>query len=143
MDHLSKRETPILKRPIDTVGLSLLFIWVGSLQLMLDKGKELDWFNSSTIVVLAVVALVSFVVFLVWELTDEHPVVDLKLFAKPNFISGCLVLVHCLMVFVFWQPATCLDGFNNGRATQQRPQGWLWHQWASSPSYLHQWWARK
>lgn len=87
-----KRETPILKRPIDTVGLSLLFIWVGSLQLMLDKGKELDWFNSSTIVVLAVVALVSFVVFLVWELTDEHPVVDLKLFAKPNFIFGCLSL---------------------------------------------------
>jgi DHA2 family multidrug resistance protein len=74
------------------VGLSLLFIWVGSLQLMLDKGKELDWFNSSTIVVLAVVALVSFVVFLVWELTDEHPVVDLKLFAKPNFIFGCLSL---------------------------------------------------
>lgn len=87
-----KRETAIIKRPIDTVGLSLLFIWVGSLQLMLDKGKELDWFNSSTIIVLAVVALVSFVVFLVWELTDEHPVVDLKLFTKPNFIFGCLSL---------------------------------------------------
>ncbi len=87
-----KRETPIIKRPIDSVGLSLLFIWVGSLQLMLDKGKELDWFNSSTIVVLGVVALVSFIVFLVWELTDEHPVVDLKLFTKPNFIFGCLSL---------------------------------------------------
>ena len=87
-----KRETQIQKRPIDTVGLSLLVIWVGSLQLMLDKGKELDWFNSSTIVILGVLALVSFVVFLVWELTDEHPVVDLKLFARPNFIFGCLSL---------------------------------------------------
>jgi len=87
-----KRETPIQKLPIDTVGLSLLFIWVGSLQLMLDKGKELDWFNSSTIVILGVLAFVSFVVFLVWELTDEHPVVDLKLFARPNFIFGCLSL---------------------------------------------------
>ena len=87
-----KRETAVRKLPIDTVGLSLLVLWVGALQLMLDKGKELDWFNSTEIVLLAVVALVAFAVFVVWELTDKHPVVDLRLFARPNFAFGALAL---------------------------------------------------
>ncbi|MEG0448117.1 MAG: DHA2 family efflux MFS transporter permease subunit, partial [Comamonas sp.] len=75
-----KRETPTRKLPIDTVGLALLVLWVGALQLMLDKGKELDWFASSEIIMFAVLAVVSFAVFIVWELTDAHPVVDLRLF---------------------------------------------------------------
>jgi len=82
------RETPRLKRPIDGVGLALLVIWVGSLQLMLDKGKDLDWFSSGTIVALAVAAALGFALFLVWELTDEHPVVDLSLFERRNFAIG-------------------------------------------------------
>ncbi len=87
-----KRETPIRKLPIDTVGLTLLVLWVGSLQLMLDKGKELDWFASNEIVTLGLVALVSFAVFVVWELTDKHPVVDLRLFKGRNFTFGALAL---------------------------------------------------
>jgi DHA2 family multidrug resistance protein len=83
-----RRETPRLKRPIDGVGLALLVIWVGSLQLMLDKGKDLDWFQSGTIIALAVAALLGFALFLVWELGDEHPVVDLRLFARRNFAIG-------------------------------------------------------
>jgi DHA2 family multidrug resistance protein len=63
---------------------------VGSLQLMLDKGKELDWFNSPEIITLAVLAAVGFVVFLAWELTDAHPVVDLRLFQRRNFAFGVL-----------------------------------------------------
>ncbi|WP_296869336.1 DHA2 family efflux MFS transporter permease subunit [Tibeticola sp.] len=86
------RETPTHKRPIDTVGLALLVLWVGSLQLMLDKGKELDWFASTQILTLAIVAVVGFAVFLVWELTDEHPVVDLRLFKGRNFAFGALTL---------------------------------------------------
>ncbi|HWI37048.1 MAG TPA: DHA2 family efflux MFS transporter permease subunit [Burkholderiales bacterium] len=82
------RETPRLKKPIDTVGLVLLVVWVGALQLMLDKGKELDWFASTEIVVLAVAAAFAFCLFLVWELTDEHPVVDLSLFKNRNFTTG-------------------------------------------------------
>ncbi len=85
-----RRETPRRKLPIDTVGLSLLVIWVGSLQLLLDLGKELGWFASSQIVLLAVVAVVAFAVFLVWELTEAHPVVDLRLFARRNFAFGVL-----------------------------------------------------
>ncbi len=86
------RETPTQKRPIDTVGLTLLVLWVGSLQLMLDKGKELDWFASNEIIGLAIVAAVAFAVFVVWELTDEHPVVDLRLFGGRNFAFGVLTL---------------------------------------------------
>jgi DHA2 family multidrug resistance protein len=82
------RETHTRKLPIDTVGLALLVVWVGSLQLMLDKGKELDWFASGTIVTLAIVAVVAFAAFVVWELTDEHPVVDLKLFAGATSPSA-------------------------------------------------------
>lgn len=73
---------------LDYVGLGLLIVWVGALQIMIDKGKELDWFQSSTIVVLAVVAVVGFLFFLAWELTEEHPIVDLRLFKRRNFWLG-------------------------------------------------------
>jgi MFS transporter, DHA2 family, multidrug resistance protein len=85
-----KRESTTRKVPIDAIGLALLVLWVGSLQLMLDKGKELDWFHSPEIVAMAVVAVVGFAFFLVWELTDKHPVVDLSLFKRRNFWSGAL-----------------------------------------------------
>ncbi|RYF70445.1 MAG: DHA2 family efflux MFS transporter permease subunit [Comamonadaceae bacterium] len=85
-----KRESPTKKVPIDTIGLALLVLWVGSLQLMLDKGKELDWFHSGEIIAMAVVAVVGFAFFLVWELTEKHPVVDLSLFKRRNFWSGAL-----------------------------------------------------
>ena len=45
-NNLKSQETPTRKLPIDRVGLVLLFVWVGALQIMLDKGKDLDWFNS-------------------------------------------------------------------------------------------------
>src|SRR5271170_6559655 len=80
-----ERDTATAKVPVDAVGLGLLVLWVGAMQVMLDKGKDLDWFNSSQIVALAVVAVVAFVVFLIWELTEEHPIVDLSLFRRRNF----------------------------------------------------------
>ena len=86
------RETERVKRPIDKIGLVLLVLWVGALQLMLDKGKDLDWFASTEIVVLAIVAAFAFSIFLVWELTEEHPVVDLSLFRNRNFSTGTLAI---------------------------------------------------
>lgn len=85
-----RRESQIRKLPIDAMGLALLVVWIASLQMMLDLGKEHDWFHSDLIVGLGVVFLVAFAVFLVWELTAEHPVVDLKLFARRNFWGGTL-----------------------------------------------------
>jgi DHA2 family multidrug resistance protein len=86
------RESATKKLPIDGVGLALLVIWVGALQVMFDKGKDLDWFNSATIVALAVTAALGFALFIVWELTDKHPVVDLRLFSRRNFAMGALGL---------------------------------------------------
>lgn len=87
-----KRESAIVRRPIDKVGLGLLVIWVGSLQIMLDKGKELDWFNSGQIVFLGALAVVCFIYFIIWELGEEHPVVDLSLFKGRNFSGGVVAI---------------------------------------------------
>ncbi len=94
-----KRETATHKRPIDVVGLGLLVTWVGSLQIMLDKGRELDWFSSNLIVALAVIAALGFALFIAWELTDEHPVVDLRLFAGRNFSLGTMSLAVAYALF--------------------------------------------
>ncbi len=84
----AQRESVVRKLPIDAVGLALLVVWVGSMQMVLDLGKEHDWFHSGLIVGLAVVAVVGFALFLAWELTEKHPVVDLTLFARRNFWGG-------------------------------------------------------
>lgn len=83
-----KRETATRKLPIDSVGLALLVVWIGALQIMLDIGKEHDWFSSGIVVALAAVAAVGFAFFVAWELTDAHPVVDLRLFKRRNFWAG-------------------------------------------------------
>ena len=85
-----KRETTTRRLPIDTVGLALLVLGVGAMQLVLDLGPEADWFESTEIVVLGVVAVVGLAVFIAWELTEAHPVVDLRLFADRNFTFGVL-----------------------------------------------------
>ena len=86
------RDTGPSKTKLDYVGLGLLILWVGSLQIMVDKGKELDWFNSGQIVALAVTAVVGFAFFLAWELTEKNPIVDLRLFGRRNFLMGTLSL---------------------------------------------------
>ena len=87
-----KRETPSRKLPVDKVGLMSLIVWVGSLQIMLDKGKDLDWFNSPVIWALTIVALVGFLFFLIWELTEAKPIVDLRLFKGRNFLGGTIAI---------------------------------------------------
>ncbi len=64
------RETPRAKTPIDVTGLALLVIRVGALQIMLDKGKDLDWFASRQIIALAIVTVIGFALFVSWELTE-------------------------------------------------------------------------
>ena len=99
-NNLKSQETPTRRLPIDRVGLMLLFVWVGALQIMLDQGKDLDWFNSTLIVVLALVTAVAFAAWLIWELTDEHPIVDLSLFKSRSFALGTLAM--CLGYAVFF-----------------------------------------
>jgi MFS transporter, DHA2 family, multidrug resistance protein len=94
-----RRETPTAKVPVDAMGLGLLVIWVGALQVMLDKGKDLDWFNSPAIITLACVAAVGFAVFLIWELTEEHPIVDLSLFESRNFAVSTVAMLFAYGLF--------------------------------------------
>ncbi|WP_283151095.1 DHA2 family efflux MFS transporter permease subunit [Silvimonas soli] len=89
---LKHRETKTVKLPIDVVGLILLVAGVGSLQVMLDNGNDLDWFNSTFIVTLAVIAVTALTYFVAWELTDKHPIVDLTLLKRRNFRIGVIVL---------------------------------------------------
>lgn len=86
------RDSAPRRIPLDYVGLMLLVVMVGAAQVMIDKGKELDWFNSAYILTLAVVAAVAFLFFLAWELTEKHPVVDLSLFRQRNFAVGTVAL---------------------------------------------------
>jgi MFS transporter, DHA2 family, multidrug resistance protein len=90
---LRSHETPTRKLAIDKVGLMLLCIWVGSMQVMLDQGKDLDWFASNVIVTLAIVTVLGLIAWIIWELTDAHPIVDLTLFKSRSFTLGTLTLV--------------------------------------------------
>lgn len=89
---LKRYETALIKLPIDKVGLALLILWVGSLQILIDEGKNLDWFSSLEIRVLAVLAVVGFVAFLIWELTEEHPIVDLRVFRHRGFTAAVIAI---------------------------------------------------
>lgn len=94
-----KRDAGPKRVPLDYVGLGLLVLWVGALQIMIDKGKELDWFESGEIITLAVVAVVGFLVFLAWELTEKNPIVDLRLFKGRNFTLGTVSLAVAYGLF--------------------------------------------
>jgi len=89
---LSRVETATTRLPIDVVGLGLMILWIGALQIMLDIGREHDWFADPTVLALAVVALIGFACFVIWELTEEHPIVDLKIFRHRGFTVGSLAL---------------------------------------------------
>ena len=89
---LKSQESPTIKTTIDTVGLGLLVIWVGALQLMVDEGKDLDWFNSPIIVTLGLTSLVGFCAFLIWELTEKNPIVPLKVFRHRGYAVAIVTL---------------------------------------------------
>lgn len=96
---LGKKDTATEKKPIDVIGLVLMVLGVGSLQLMLDNGNDLDWFSSPVIVVLCITAVVALTFLVAWELTDEHPIVDLSLLAKHNFRFGVIAMSLGFMAF--------------------------------------------
>ncbi len=89
---LGGRDDKPARVPVDFIGLLLLVVWVGAFQIMLDKGRELDWFASPFIVTLAIIAIVGLISFVLWELTAENPVVDLSVFRSPAFRYSTLVI---------------------------------------------------
>ena len=90
---LKRYEQALQRFAFDAVGLGLLIIWVGALQIMLDEGKNQDWFASTEICMLAIVALIGFAAFLIWELTEAHPIVDLRVFRHRGYTMSLVTLV--------------------------------------------------
>ncbi|MDK4650488.1 DHA2 family efflux MFS transporter permease subunit [Kingella kingae] len=98
--YLRGRETETVKNPIDTVGLILMVLGVGSLQFVLDHGREVDWFSSNVIVTASVIAFVALSYFIVWELGRDNPIVDLTLFKDRNFTVGTLCLSLAFFLYM-------------------------------------------
>jgi DHA2 family multidrug resistance protein len=92
-------DPPYLKRvrskigSIDGIGLGLLALTIGALQIMLDKGQEKDWFSSHLIVACAFLAGIGFIAFLWRELTTPHPIIDLSLYRSRNFSMTQIVML--------------------------------------------------
>ncbi|MDH6148229.1 MULTISPECIES: DHA2 family efflux MFS transporter permease subunit [Paraburkholderia] len=89
---LKRYESEKIRMRIDTGGLVLLVIWVSALQIMIDEGKDKDWFSSMEIRVLAVTAVIGFLAFLIWELTERNPIVDLRVFRHRGFGASVVTM---------------------------------------------------
>ena len=96
---LKRYQDPAVIKPVDKIGMLLLIIWVAALQIMLDEGKDKDWFSSMEIRVLAITAVIGFLSFLIWELTEKNPIVDLRVFRHRGFSSCMLVLALAFGAF--------------------------------------------
>jgi DHA2 family multidrug resistance protein len=77
---------------VDVPGFALLAIWLGTLQIVLDKGQEKDWFESDWICWLTIISVTSFVAMIVRELRADHPVVDLRVLKNRNFAAGMILI---------------------------------------------------
>jgi DHA2 family multidrug resistance protein len=89
---LKRFETRLEKSPIDLIGLAIMIVAVGALQLMLDLGKEHDWFESGLITMLAVVAAIGLAGFIIWELGEKHPIVNLRVFRHRGYRTAVIVI---------------------------------------------------
>ena len=89
-------DPPFLKREqerrrgirADYVGLGLITLAIASLQIVLDKGQEADWFSSHWITALTIVSIYAFSIWIVWEWNHPNPVVDIRLFQRRNFATA-------------------------------------------------------
>jgi len=95
-DYLTEqatRQKPAHLRPsIDYIGIGLITLAIGCMQIVLDKGQEDDWFASHFISTLSVVSLISLVALVIWELRQKNPVIELRLFKNSNFAAASLMM---------------------------------------------------
>jgi MFS transporter, DHA2 family, multidrug resistance protein len=94
---------------IDFLGLALLGLTFGPLQIMLDKGEEDDWFQSHFIVALATVAAIAFIAGVIWELYHKQPIVDLRLYKNRSFAVSSLLMFA--MGFLLYSTTVLLPQF--------------------------------
>jgi DHA2 family multidrug resistance protein len=99
-------DPPWAKKPkgagakIDYIGVSLLTLGIGALQVMLDKGQEDDWFGSHFITTLAITAAVCLVSLVIWEWFYKHPIIEVRLFKNLNFLgANGMMFILGIMLF--------------------------------------------
>lgn len=97
---LHNRETRIEKMPVDLTGIILLSLGVGALQVFLDRGNDADWFESTEIILLALVASVSLILFISWNLYADYPVIEFSFFRDRNFLAGTLLTTMPYLVLM-------------------------------------------
>src|SRR5579883_1981246 len=96
--HLSRERKRLIR--IDYIGLGLLAIGLGTLQVVLDKGQRDDWFDSHFIVILATIAVAALVAVVFWEWHHEHPIIELRLFRDRSFATANVLMFT--LGFVLW-----------------------------------------
>ena len=113
MVNLYVEDPPYLRKAfhgaIDYLGFGLMTLWLGTLQLVLDKGQEADWFSAPWICWTAAVSTLALVAFIVRELTDRDPIVQLRIFRDRNFAVG--TLITCTYGFVLYAATAMLPLF--------------------------------
>jgi MFS transporter, DHA2 family, multidrug resistance protein len=80
------------KRPIDYWGIGMLVVGIGTLQILLDKGQQEDWFESNLMIALAVISAVTLVALVFHELTTDDPIVDLRVFKARSYAVGVFLM---------------------------------------------------
>jgi len=86
------------KMPFDRVGFLLLVAALVCLQTVLNQGQDADWFNSSGVIAMALVGVLMLAYFIVWELAERSPLLDLRLFVRRNFVIGSIMLSVSFML---------------------------------------------
>ena len=93
MTNVFVEDPPYIKKEgamIDYVGFFLMAVGLGTLQIVLDKGQEVDWFQASWLCNASIVVVIALISFVLWELRSKNPVVDLKIFKDRNFSAGMI-----------------------------------------------------
>ena len=96
---LKDKESEIVRNPIDWVGLFFLALGVACLQIMLDKGKDLDWFESNAIIALTVTSAISLAYFGIWTYFQKYPIVDFSFFKNRNFAVGTICITVGYLIY--------------------------------------------
>jgi DHA2 family multidrug resistance protein len=90
--YLSEKKANGWRESIDYIGLGLIVLGLGCLQIVLDKGQEEDWLGSKYIVWLGAISALSIVAFIFWEWRRKNPILELKLFREPTFATAVLMM---------------------------------------------------
>jgi DHA2 family multidrug resistance protein len=98
--HVLEAKERTRGKPIDFMGFGLVALGLGSLEVVLDKGQEDDWFSSPFIITFAVLAVIGTAYFVLWEWYEEHPILELRLLKNRNLaVSNCLMLALGAVLF--------------------------------------------